>query len=40
VSSPSQLDGTEEIILVQFIYHLFVRHFRYVVKIVTFVSIH
>jgi hypothetical protein len=42
VASPSQLDGTEELILIRFIcYHLFiVRHFRYVIKFVTFISIH
>jgi hypothetical protein len=41
VSSPNQLNGAEKIILVQFDYcRLFVRHFRYVIKFVIFVSIH
>jgi hypothetical protein len=41
VSSPSQLNGVKEIILVRlFIISYFVRHSRYVIKFVIFISIH
>jgi hypothetical protein len=40
VLSVSHLDDAEEIILVRFIISYFVRHFRYVIKFVTFISIH